>query len=400
MIATRLRSDFPVLARTIDGVALTYLDSAATSLKPRSVLEAAGKYNEEVSANVHRGRHILSQEASIAYEDARRAVARFLGTSPDCIVFTRNATESLNLVARGLQIKPTDCILTDSSNHHSNLLPWFRAGHVELLSSDPLRSIDLDQLEDEIKRVRPRVLAICHASNVTGVIQPLREICSLARRYNVLTVIDAAQSAPHMRLDVEALGVDFLAFSGHKMLATTGIGVLYGTYEHLCNLEPLMVGGGTVDRTTAQGYTLKKPPYCFESGTPHISGAIALEAAIDYLEDVGFDALAASDEELASMLESELDGLPGCRLLMSHTKPRLAIASIAPLSDRFSVDHLAQALSDTHKVMVRSGFHCCQLLFDGLGLSRGSIRASGYLYNDSDDIRRFASGLRGMLERL
>ncbi len=405
-----LRADFPVLSRTIDGMPIVYLDSAATSLRPKSVIAEVSRYNEEIGANVHRGRHILSQEASFAYEDARRTVARFVNADPDCIVFSKNATESINIVASGLRLESGARILVDKGSHHSNLLPWYRVGEVDFLPFEPMAPmdpIDIERLEQQIIATRPRVLAICHASNVTGVVHPLADICQIARRHGVLTVIDAAQSAPHLPIDVEALGVDFLAFSGHKMLAPTGVGILYGRHQLLRDLDPLTIGGGSVGRTTCEDFALAEPPQRFEAGTPNIAGIMGLAKAVEYLEAVGTEVLCDHSERLARVLAEELVDLPKCRVLQSHSKPGLAIASIAPSrrahagdDHGWNVDYVAQMLSDSHKIMVRSGRHCCGPFFESVNLPQGSVRISAYLYNREDELRACARALRTLLERL
>ena len=371
---TKLRADFPVLSRTIDGQPLLYLDSAATALKPTAVIRDERAYSELYTANIHRGRHLLSEEASTAYEAVRQRAARFLNASPSSIVFVKNATEGLNLVARGLGLQKSDRVLTSVAEHHSNLVPWMRQANVCFIERDPLQPLTTDAVRQALDTFRPRVLTLGHASNVTGVIEPIAEICALARSQGVMVVVDASQSAPHLPLDVQALGCDFLALSGHKMLGPTGTGVLWGRYELLDKLEPLVLGGGTVQRVTAQGYELKALPHRLEAGTPNVAGVIGLGTAMGYLQDLGFDAIAAHEEALANHMEEELARIPGLRVIMSRPKPRLALAQIAPVSQHISPDELASMLSDTHNIMVRSGYHCAHPLFDRLGLGQGAHR--------------------------
>lgn len=394
------RELFPLLRRRIDDRRIIYLDSAATSLKPQPVLDAERAYSTEFSANVHRGKHALSEEASRAYEGARQRVARFVNADPDTVVFTRNATEAINLVARGLPMPSTPRVVVPIHEHHSNLVPWFRAAEVTVLSGDPTLALDLDRLEQTLRATRPAVLALAHASNVTGVIQPVVEICGLARSLGVVTVIDAAQSAPHLALDVEALGCDFLAFSGHKMLGPTGVGVLWGRREQLARLDPLVLGGGTVDRVTREGFTLKAIPYRFEAGTPNIGGVVGLGRAVEFLDELGMPAVQAHDTALAAELEAQLREVPGVRVLMARGEPRLAIATLVPTTPRITADHLAYYLSETHKIMVRSGHHCAHPLFDSIGAEAGGMRASAYLYNEAEEIRALAAALRELLGRV
>lgn len=395
----RLRADFPVLSRTIDGQPLLYLDSAATALKPAAVIRDERAYSELYTANIHRGKHLLSEEASSAYEAARQRTARFLNAAPSSIVFVKNATEGLNLVARGLGLRKTDRVLTSIVEHHANLLPWMREASLVFIDRDPLQPLSLDAVQKALEAFRPRVLTLSHASNVTGVIEPIADICRLAKSQDVVTVVDASQSAPHLPLDVEAIGCDFLAFSGHKMLGPTGTGVLWGRHQQLDSLEPLVLGGGTVQRVTASGYELKALPHRLEAGTPNVAGVIGLATAMGYLQGIGFDAIAVHEEMLASRMEDELSHIPGLRLIMSRHQPRLALAQIIPASPRLTPDELASLLSNTYNIMVRSGHHCAHPLFDALGLSQGSTRASAYLYNTAEEISQLAQALREIITR-
>ena len=395
-----LRQDFPLLARRLDDKPLVYLDSAATSLKPWRVLEAERAYATELGANVHRGRHALSEESSTAYEAARRRVARFLNADPGAVVFVRNTTEALNLVASGLSLARGASVLAPLAEHHSNLLPWMRRAHLHLFEHDVRLPLAPEQVDAELARLRPDVLTFSWASNVTGVVHPAAELCALARRHGVLTVVDAAQAAPHLPVDVTALDCDFLAFSGHKLLGPAGIGVLYGRPEALERLEPLLVGGGNVEHVTRTGFSLRQLPWRLEAGTPNIGGALGLAAALDYLGEIGFDALAEHERTLAGALEAELHNLPGVQVLMGPPSSRLALASIAPLAAQVSSDHLALALSDSFQIMVRSGFHCAHPLFDQLALPSGAVRASAYVYNTLDEIHRLGEALRVLLHRL
>lgn len=395
-----MRERFPLLRRRIDDRRIIYLDSAATSLKPASVLAAEQAYSTEFTANVHRGKHTLSEEASQAYEHTRRRVARFINADPDCVVFTRNATEALNLVAQGLPLPPAARVVAPRHEHHANLVPWFRSAEVIVLPTEPTLPLDLNQLEDLLRSASPAVLTLAHASNVTGVIHPVAEICALARRLGIVSVVDAAQSAPHLALDVEQLGCDFLAFSGHKMLGPTGVGVLWGQRDQLARLDPLAFGGGAVDRVTSTGFTLKAIPYRFETGTPNISGVIGLGRAIDLLDEIGMSNVLAHDAVLAAALEEQLRDMPGVDVLMARREPRLAIATLVPRTSRITPDHLAYYLSETHKIMVRSGHHCAHPLFDSIGAEAGGVRASAYLYNEVEEIQAMSAALRELLGRV
>lgn len=395
----RARADFPLLQRRVEGKPLIYLDSAATALKPQAVIRAERAYEEEFTANIHRGQHLLSEEASWAYENARRRVASFLKTTPQSIVFVKNATEALNLVARGLGLGKSDRALASISDHHSLLLPWMREASLLFLERDPLAPLDPQKVLDSVRRHEPRVLLLSHASNVTGIIEPVAEICALVKPLGVVVVVDATQTVAHLPLDVDKLGCDFLAFSGHKMLGPTGTGVLWGRSESLGKLEPLALGGGAIQRVLPDGYELKECPYRFEAGTPNISGVLGLAAAMDYLEELGFDAIVAHDQVLADRIERETAGIPGMHTIMSPACPRLAIAQVVLDTPALGPEDLSLMLSDGHKIMTRAGFHCVHLLFDHLALAHGAVRVSAYLYNTEDEIAELGSALRSILGR-
>jgi cysteine desulfurase/selenocysteine lyase len=395
-----VRADFPQLRRLLDGKPIVYLDSAATALKPQCVIDAEVDYLTQRTANIHRGKHALSEEASHLFEAARRKTAGFLNAAPDEIVFLKNTTEALNLVASGLGLTKSDRVLCATGEHHSNLVPWLRAASVITLEGDPAQPLDPAVVVDALERHRPKVLALGHASNLTGVIHPIETLTRLARERGVITVVDAAQSAPHFRLDVEALGADALAFSAHKVLGPTGVGVLWARPQLLERLEPLAVGGGVVDRVTSNGYTLKRVPFRFEAGTPNISGVLGLGAALEYLQQLGFEAIEEHERALALVLEQRLSKLAGATLYMAQGPRRLALATLVPNSNQVSPDHLAVALSDSFQIMVRSGFHCAHPAFDYWKVDGGSLRISAYLYNTVDEIHRVADALEELLGRL
>ena len=394
-----LRTDFPLLQRRVDGAPIIYLDSAATALKPHSVMRAERAYAEEFTANIHRGQHLLSEEASSAYENARRRAAKFLKTSPRTIVFVKNATEGFNLVARGLKLHKSDRVLASIADHHSLLLPWMREGSLQFMDRDPLAPLLPQAVLDSVRKYRPRVLLLSHGSNVTGIIEPVAEICALVRQEGVTVVVDATQTVAHLPLSVEALGCDYLAFSGHKMLGPTGTGVLWGRLELLDGLDPLVVGGGAVQKVTLTGYELKECPYRFEAGTPNISGALGLAAAMDYIEALGFDTIAAHDEALATAIARESLDVPGIHTILSPARPRLGIAQIVLDTPAIGPEDLALMLSDGPKIMVRAGFHCAHLLFDHLSLPFGAVRVSSYVYNTENEIAELGRALRSILGR-
>ncbi len=395
-----IRRCFPILKRHVNGAQLIYLDNAASSLTPESVLSAEHSYYREYRANVHRGRHALSEEASDAYESARRQVARFIGAcASEEIVFTPNTTVSLNMIAAGMDLEPDDEIISTVAEHHSSLLPWMARAKLKLIETTATEPIDPEAFRKLLGK-RTRAIVVAHASNVTGVVQPIYEICRVAREAGILSVIDAAQSAPHIRLDVSAIGCDFLAFSGHKMLGPTGTGVLYGRREALERLSPRDLGGGVVTQVTSRGYALQNGPARFEAGTPNIAGAIGLAAATRFIQNCGWEAVENHGRKLAEALDAGVRELPGVRVLMAKTPHALPIASISGIDLPVSLDDLGVSLSDNYAMMTRTGLHCAHPLFGALGLPNGALRASAYLYNTVSEIERFCSRLRELLVAL
>ncbi|GHG48466.1 cysteine desulfurase [Sinomonas cellulolyticus] len=415
---TRIRNDFPVLDQQIHGHPLVYLDSGATSQKPRTVLEAEQDFYEQRNAAVHRGAHELAVRATDAYEDARAAVAGFVGASPEEIVWTSNATEAINLVAyalgtaaiwaergrggeavKDLALRPGDEIVVTELEHHANLIPWqelaFRTGaSLRWIPVDDAGRLRMDEAE-RIIGPKTRVVAFAHASNVLGSVAPVTELVDLAHRAGALTVLDACQSAPHMPLDLAALGVDFAAFSGHKMLAPTGIGALYGRRELLDALPPFLVGGSMITTVTMERAEYLPAPQRFEAGTQRISQAVAFAAAVDYLAQVGPDRIHVWESALGERLAEGIDAIPGVRLLGPapgtewHGSPRIGLAA-------FDVEgvhaHDVGQYLDSAGIAVRVGHHCAQPLHRRLGLT-ASTRASAYLYTTTDEVDAFLEAL-------
>lgn len=388
---THLRADFPVLDQQVNGKPLVYLDNAATSQKPRSVIDALVHYYERDNSNVHRGLHALSMRATDAYEGARTHVAQFLhAADPAEIIFTRGTTESINIVARSWaeRLQPGDVILTTEMEHHSNLVPWQQAAkasgatlkYLPVLGDNAEGGLDLDAL-DTLLTPQVKVFAFTHISNTLGTINPVAELCRRAQAVGAITVIDAAQSAGHAPLDVQALGCDFLACSGHKMAGPTGIGVLYGRRALLDHLAPDETGGGMVVSVDYEGARWKPTPERFEAGTPNIADAIALGAACDYLDALGRDRILAHDLELGRIAYEKLSALPGIRILGPKGE-RAGLVSFA-FADVHA--HDVVTFADEDGVALRGGHHCNQPLMKKLGLA-STTRASFYAYNTVEEI--------------
>lgn len=388
-----LRADFPILDQEVHGRSLVYLDNAATTQKPRQVIDALTRYYERDNANVHRGIHELSSRATSAYEGARERVARFINArSADEIVFTRGTTESINLVANtwgNAQLRRGDVILLTEMEHHSNLVPWqmlaartgARLEFVPVTGDEGL--LDLARLDDLLTPA-VKLFALVHVSNSLGTVNPVAELCERARHVGAVTLIDAAQSAGHMPLDVQAYGCDFLAFSGHKACGPTGIGVLYGRRECLESMPPWQGGGEMILEADYAGARYKPPPHRFEAGTPDISGPIGLAAALDYLDAIGREHLFRHDQELGAYAAERLGTLPGIRLL----GPRSGRAGIVSFAMRDVHAHDIVTFADRRGVALRGGHHCTQPLMRRLGLE-STTRASFHLYNTREEVDRF-----------
>jgi cysteine desulfurase / selenocysteine lyase len=386
-----IREDFPILRERVQGKPLIYFDNAATSQKPRAVTDALRHYYEHDNANVHRGLHELSSRATEAYEKSRQRVADYLGAaSAEEIVFTRGTTEGINLVAQawgGKFLGAGDVILLTEMEHHSNLVPWqliaertgARLRFVPVREDGTLALEELPALLDsEVK-----LFAITHASNSLGTINPVAELCAKARAAGVLTLVDAAQSAGHMPANVQELGCDFLAFSGHKMCAPTGIGALYGRAEILDSLPPWHGGGEMIVSVSLEKSSFKKPPHRFEAGTPNIAGAIGLAAAIDYLERIGRAEIFAHDAQLTAHAIERLAEVPGMRILGPSGERGALVGFVMEAAH----PHDLTTFADQQGLALRGGHHCNQPLMRKFGLP-GTTRASFYFYNTIAEIDR------------
>jgi cysteine desulfurase/selenocysteine lyase len=394
-----LKADFPILAREIHGKPLAYLDSAASSQRPQAVIEAMREFYHTHYANIHRGVHTLSEEATAAYEEARDKVAAFIH-APDRrgVVFTRSATEAINLVAYTwgrANVGPGDRIVVTEMEHHSNLLPWqvlAREVGAELayVSVTDEGRLDLESL-DRLLQGPVKLVAITHISNVMGTVNPVREIIAHGHAVGARVLVDAAQSVPHLLVDVEALDCDFLAFSGHKMCGPTGIGVLYGRPELLDEMPPFLTGGGMITQVGRTEATWADLPWKFEAGTPPIAEAIGLGAAVDYLRGVvGIRAIWAHEQELTVYALERLVEMPRVRVFGPQSGDRGGVVSFAVES--IHPHDLAQLL-DSEGIAVRAGHHCAQPLHERFGLV-ATTRASFYLYNTREEVDRMVEGIQ------
>ncbi|HAM81820.1 cysteine desulfurase [Ornithinibacillus bavariensis] len=390
-----IRQMFPILDQEVNGHPLVYLDSSATSQKPISVIEAVENYYRFDNANVHRGVHTLGSRATDQYEGAREKVRRFINAGSTAeVIFTRGTTTSINTVAYSYaraNLKPEDEILITPMEHHSNIIPWQQAAKATgaTLKYIPLQDDGTVALEDVKSLVtdQTKIVAIAHVSNVLGTINPIKEIAQIAHAKGAVLLIDGAQGAPHMKVDVQDLDCDFYAFSGHKMCAPTGIGVLYGKRELLEEMEPVEFGGEMIDFVSLQDSTWKELPWKFEGGTPIIAGAIGLAAAIDFLEDVGMENILDHEQKLADYVMDRLSTVEDIKIYGPEHRAALVTFNLGDVHPH----DVATAL-DSFGIAVRAGHHCAQPLMKWLNVT-ATARASFYLYNTEDDVEKLVDGL-------
>ena len=392
----KIRKDFPILDQIVNDEPLVYLDNAATTQKPKAVLEAVNRYYQEDNANVHRGVHTLAERATASYEAARETVRRFINASSiKEVLFTRGTTTGLNWIGRFAEeiLEEGDEVLISIMEHHSNILPWQEACRKAgaKLVYVYLKDGGLD-LEDFRKKLtdRTKFVSIAHASNVLGVINPVQDIAQLAHEKGAIVVVDGAQSVPHMKIDVQKLDADFFVFSGHKMAGPTGIGVLYGKEQYLNQMSPVEFGGEMIDFVYEQSATWKELPWKFEAGTPNMAGAIGLAAAIDYLEAIGMDAIERHEQDLIAYVFPKLQAIEGLKIYGSQDLAKRSGVISFNLGDLHPHD-LATAL-DYEGVAVRAGHHCAQPLIQYLGVP-ATARASFYLYNTKEDCDKLVEAL-------
>ncbi len=398
-----VRGHFPILQRRINGVPLIYFDNTATTQKPRRVMEAILDFYENHNANIHRGIHTLSQEASEMYEEAHDKIAKFIGANGrEDIVFVRNTTEGINVVAYGWalhRLKAGDEILTSKIEHHSNMVPWqiiskITGAKMAYADVDEDGVVTAEKISEKITK-KTRIISVNHVSNVLGVINPVREIGKLAEENDAILIVDGAQSVPHMPVDVEELGVEFMAFSAHKMLGPTGIGALYGRGDLLDEMDPFLGGGDMIREVYLERFTTTSPPWKFEAGTPNIAGGIGFSAAIDYLERLGMREVKDYEAKLTRYLLDELVEFDKVSILGSDD-PQSRIGLVS-----FNVEglnpHDVAALFDLEGIAIRSGHHCAQPLHRYFGVE-SSARASFYVYNTRKEIDRFLEVLNKIQE--
>ncbi len=392
----RIRRDFPILDQKVHGKPLVYLDNAASAQKPRAVIDAIKNYYENDHANVHRGVHALSERATELYEEARVKVQKFIGAP--CLrelIFTRGTTEAINLIAQTfgrVHVHAGDEVILTALEHHSNIVPWQvlcweKKANLRVVPVSDTGELQHGELE---KMINPatKIISIAHVSNALGTINPIKKIIELAHRHGVYVVVDGAQAAPHLRVDVHELDCDFYAFSGHKVYGPTGIGALYGKPQHLELMPPYQTGGDMISYVSFERTTWNELPYKFEAGTPNIAGAIGLAAAVEYVEELGCDAIAWHEHRLLEHATERLAGIPGVRII-GNAKEKASVLSFV-VEGTSALDVGTQL--DLDGVAVRTGHHCCQPLMERFGIA-GTARASFAMYNTLEEVDAFADSL-------
>lgn len=403
----KVREDFPIFRRKIQGEPLIYLDNAATTQKPIQVIEAIRRFYEDTNANVHRAVHTLSYEASLLYEEAHKKVAGFIGAEgPEEVIFTRNATEAINLVAYAWgmwNLKEGDEVLITAMEHHSDIVPWQMLRQVKgivlkFLGVDNQGRLKLDELPHLLSE-RTKLVGVIHASNVLGTVNPVAEMVKEARKVGALVLVDAAQSVPHIPVAIRELGCDFLAASGHKMLGPTGIGFLYAKRELLEEMEPFLFGGDMIETVTLAGATWNQLPWKFEAGTPNIAGGIGLGNAVDYLQELGMEQVYRHEGKLLEYALERLAEVPQIKLYGPNERDREVQPQLGIIS--FNLEgvhpHDVAGVLDGEGVAVRSGHHCAQPLMQQLGMPN-AVRASFYIYNTKDEVDALMAGIKKVRE--
>jgi cysteine desulfurase/selenocysteine lyase len=396
----KLRKDFPILKRKVHGKQLVYLDNAATTQKPKAVIDAIKDYYENYNANIHRSIHVLGEEATAAYEEAHKKVADFINADFEEVIFTKSTTESLNLLAYSLtsDLKPGDEIVISEMEHHSNFVPWQQ---LALKKNLKLKFIEINKdgtLNDEsIKNNitnKTKIVSITHVSNVLGTVNDVKKIAKIAHENNALMIVDAAQSVPHMKVDVKDLDVDFLAFSGHKMLGPTGIGVLYGKKELLKEMQPFLYGGEMIKEVTFKQTKFNDLPWKFEAGTPNIAQGIGLGYAIDYLNKIGMENIENHEKGLVKYAYEKLSKIKEVEIYGPSTEKRSGLIA-------FNVKgihaHDTSQILDGEGIAIRAGHHCAMPLASKLGIA-ASARASFYLYNTKEEIDKLIEGIHKVIK--
>ena len=395
----KIRNDFPILSKIINGKPLIYFDNGATTQKPKAVIDAIVKYYSEQNANIHRGVHTLSREATILFEVARKTVAQFINASDEEIIFTAGTTDGINIIAGGLNLPVGSEIIITEMEHHSNILPWQlwcerNKGKLKIIPIDNKGTLLINQIE-ELITPNTKLIAVTHVSNTLGVINPVEAIVKIAKANNIPVLIDGAQSVPHMKVDMKQMGADFFVFSGHKMYAPTGVGVLWMDKKWFSKLQLSKAGGGTIKTVSFEKTEYVEGALRFEPGTPNIEGVIGLAAAIKYLNDVGIEKIAKHEHTLLKYATDRLNEIPEVEIYANHLEKASVISFNVKGVHPFDVG----TLLDKYGIAVRTGHHCTQPLMKHYNIS-GTVRVSFGMYNTLDEVNEFVEALQKSIKML
>ena len=388
-----LKEDFYMKESSNNGKKLVYFDNASTTFKPKQTIEAINDYYKNYTSNVYREDYLNSEKSSIKVDECREYVSLLLNSLPEEIIFTHNCSDSLNLVCNMIDLKKDDVVICSDIEHHSNYLPWRNKCNLKVVKTDEFGSLDLTDLETKLKEYSPKIVSITAVSNITGNIQPIKEICELAHKYNCLAVIDGCQYIPHNMIDVRDVDCDFLAFSAHKMLGPTGVGILYGKMEVLKKCRIVKFGGGMVDKITEDNIRYKEIPDCFECGTPAIEGIIGFSASLRYLLNIGYEEIEKYMKELDTYMYNKLKELNNIELIFPISKKHIPIFTFNFKNKNLDIHYVAKVLSDSYNIAVSAGYQCNQPLYSKVG-AKGGIRASLYIYNTKEEIDYFINKIR------
>lgn len=383
-----LDDDFYMKRSSHNGKKLVYFDNASTTFKPKQTIDGINEYYKNYTSNVYRGDYINSEKASIKIDECRELVSVLINSMPEEIIFTHNCSDSINSIGGMIGLNKEDIVLCSDVEHHSNYLPWINRANLKVIKTNKTGTLDMDDLESKIKQYSPKLISITAVSNITGNIQPIEEICRIASKYNVISVIDACQFAPHCQINVQKIGCDFLAFSAHKMLGPTGVGILYGKMDRLKKCKIIKYGGGMVDKITNESIRYKDVPDCFECGTPAIEGIIGFSYSLRYLLNIGYDNIENYMNNLEEYMHQRLLKLDNINLIFPISKKHTPIFTFNFKNEELDIHYVAKLLSDSYNIAVSAGYQCSQPLYSKFNV-KGGIRASLYIYNTKEEIDYF-----------
>lgn len=388
-----INEDFFMKEQFNNGKKLVYFDNASTTFKPKQMIDGINEYYRNYTSNVYRGDYLNSEKASMKLDECRELVSLLLNSMSEEIIFTHNCSDSLNMICGMVDLKKDDVVICSDIEHHSNYLPWRNKCNLKVVETDEFGTLNLEDLEYKLKKFNPKLVSITAASNITGNIQPIKKICDLVHKYNSIAVIDGCQYIPHNSIDVKEIDCDFLAFSAHKMMGPTGVGILYGKMEVLKKCKIIKFGGGMVDKITEDNIRYKEIPDCFECGTPAIEGIIGFSYSLRYILNIGYKEIEKHMKELEKYMHNKLKELDNIELLFPISKEHIPIFTFNFKNKDLNIHYIAKVLSDAYNIAVSAGYQCNQPLYNKIG-AKGGIRVSLYIYNTKEEIDYFIEKIK------